>query len=284
MTPKLKKNLSTFGKITVSISLIALVFSRLDWCQIFLMFRKIHLFWFLCAIFFFLLSIPISILRFNLFIRKLGIRLSFKTNFQLYMVGLFYNFFIPGGVGGDAYKVYLLNKAYKKSLKKIGGIIFLERFIGVVAIGMIVSALLLFVRFPISYNWNIAASVLGVIGTFVILQLIIRYMTVDKKRIYLVYFYSLLNQLSQLLCVLFVLKSFEIEGDFIIYLLLFFASSVLSVISFAGIGVREAVFYYGAHWFQFNPDVSAGVALWFSILTAVFSFFGVIYIFRKIDV
>ena len=32
--------------------------------------------------------------------------ISFKQNFTLYLIGLFYNFFIPGGIGGDAYKSF----------------------------------------------------------------------------------------------------------------------------------------------------------------------------------
>ncbi|MFV0304752.1 MAG: hypothetical protein ACK5IC_04625 [Moheibacter sp.] len=85
-----------------------------------------------------------------------------------------------------------------------------------------------------------------------------------------------------MVCVLFILKSFQVEGSYSIYLLLFLVSSVLSVISFAGLGIREAVFYYGATWFQFNSDTSASVALAFSIITAVVSFMGIIYLFKSI--
>jgi len=208
--------------------------------------------------------------------------MSFLVNIRLYLLGMFYNFFLPGGVGGDAYKVYLLNKSHQKSFKKIGEVVFIERFIGVVAIGFLASMLILFIETPLSRFWNIGIGVCGFVVTMIILKWVIRYLHSHKKRVYVVFAYSILIQLLQLGCVLFVLKSFHIDGHYLIYLLLFLVSSVLSIISFAGIGIREAVFYYGAHWYDFNPDISASVALSFSVFTAIVSFSGIIWLFGGI--
>jgi len=32
---------------------------------------------------------------------------------------MFYNLFLPGGIGGDGYKIYLLNKLSNKSIKSL---------------------------------------------------------------------------------------------------------------------------------------------------------------------
>jgi len=280
--PKLKKSLTTVIKILVSIALITLVFSKLDWTGIWQMLKLANPFFFLTGIIFFLISQLISVFRFNIFIRKVGVRLSLEANSKLYLLGMFYNFFLPGGVGGDAYKAFALSKSHGKSLKKVGQIVFIERFLGIVAIGFMLSVLILFIRAPFSYFWNLGITLAGFVGTLVILRLIIRFMHTYKKRIYIGFLYSVFIQLAQLVCVICIMKSFRIEGNYLPYLLMFLVSSVLSVISFAGLGIREAVFYYGAHWFQFNPDISASVALSFSLVTAVVSFTGIIYLFRKI--
>lgn len=282
MKPKLRKQLITAVKVLISLGLISLVFSKLDWAEIRLMLKSANLFYFGAAILLFLISQLVSIFRFNIFIRKIGVRLSFEANSKLYLLGMFYNFFLPGGVGGDAYKAFALSKSHKKSLKKVGQIVFVERFLGIVAIGFILSQLILLLNSGYSYYWHLGIALVGIIGTAILLKLIIRFLHTYKKRIYIGFSYSIIIQIAQLICVFCILKSFGIEDNYLIYLLLFLVSSVLSVISFAGLGIREAVFFYGAQMFHFNADVSASVALSFSLITAVISFMGIIYLFQKI--
>jgi len=280
--PKLKKQLFTAIKILISIILIGIVFRKLNWEEIKSMLKTANYFYLFVAILFFLFSQVISIFRFNLFIRKVGVRLSFEANSKLYLLGMFYNFFLPGGVGGDAYKAYAISKAHSKSLKSIGQVVFVDRFSGILAIGFIISILVLFLKTPFPYFLNLLIFGLGILTTFFVLRYVIRLMHTHKKRIYLGFLYSLGIQFAQAICILLILKSFQIEGNYLVYIMMFLISSVLSVISFAGLGIREAVFYYGAHWFNFNPDVSASVALSFSLITAAVSFLGIIYLFQKI--
>lgn len=281
--PNWKKILSTAFKISVSVILIAVVLKKLDWEEISATVRKSDPFFFGAAVLLFVLSQLISVFRFDIFIRKAGVRLDFKTNTRLYLLGMFYNFFIPGGVGGDAYKAVLISKSHNKSLKRIGKIVFIERFVGILAIGFVICLLVLFIRTEIPYYWNLILSVIGIIGCFIILRLVIRFLYANPKRVYLGFYYSLLVQAAQLASVLLILKSFGVTEHYLIYLLLFLVSSVLSVISFAGVGIREAVFFYGAQIFQFNADTSTMVALSFSLMTMAVSFVGIIYMFRKIN-
>ena len=197
MKPKLKKQFITAIKIAISIGLIVLVFRQLDWNQIGLMLRKASPFYFTMAVFFFLLSQLISIFRFNLFIRKIGVRINFKTNTQLYLLGMFYNFFLPGGVGGDAYKAFALSKAQKKSLKRVGRIVFVERFLGILAIGFCLGILCFILPTDFSYVWNIAAGISAIIGAFIFLQILIRWLPISKRRVYLGFIYSIIIQILE---------------------------------------------------------------------------------------
>lgn len=259
------------------------VLSRLDWSQIEMVFKNVNIFLFTLSIIFFVVSQIISVLRFNLFLRKTGIRIPFVVNSQLYLLGMFYNFFIPGGVGGDAYKAYVLSKTYNKSLKLLGKTVFLDRFIGLVAIGFCICILLALIDIPL-YNYiKWALILLGIAGTMVVLRLTNKFFHTHKKRTLLGFLFSILIQLLQLISVWLVMYSFGIEQNIIIYLTMFLISSVLSVISFAGLGIREAVFYYGAAWFNFNQDISAVIALSFSLMTAAVSFLGIIFLFKEIQ-
>ncbi len=235
MKPKLRKQFITAIKILISIGLISLVFSKLDWTGIRQMLQSANLFYFVVAVILFLISQLISIFRFNIFIRKIGFRLTFEANSKIYLLGMFYNFFLPGGVGGDAYKAFALSKSHKKSLKKVGQVVFVERFLGIVAIGFMICVLVLFTESEFSYYWNLGIATVGFIATFIFLKLIIRFLHTYKKRIYIGFFYSILIQTAQLICVFCLLKSFRIEDNYLIYLILFLISSVLSVISFSGL-------------------------------------------------
>src|SRR5690606_33068288 len=206
----------------------ALVFSKLDWNEIRNLLKIANPFYFAAAVIFFLISQVISVFRFNIFIRKIGVRLTFEANSKLYLLGMFYNFFLPGGVGGDAYKAFALSKSHKKSLKKVGQIVFVERFLGIVAIGFTMCLLIIFINSGYSYYWHLGIALVGIIGTAILLKLIIRFLHTYKKRIYIGFSYSIIIQIAQLICVFCILKSFGIEDNYLIYLLLFLVSSVLS--------------------------------------------------------
>ena len=49
-------------------------------------------------------------LRWVLLLRVQGVTLSLSRTFSLLLIGLFFNFFIPGGTGGDVVKIYYLLK------------------------------------------------------------------------------------------------------------------------------------------------------------------------------
>lgn len=283
MKGKLKKRFITGIKILVSLSLIFWILSKLNWTEVGSMLNSANFFYFSIAVFCFLISQVFSIFRFNLFIRKIGIRIGFQENRNLYLLGMFYNFFLPGGIGGDAYKVYLLNKSFGKSLKKIGQMVFVDRFLGIVAIGFFLCLLLLWMHFPIPYFWNVLVFVLGLISVFVVLKLLSRWIFVHRNRIFKGFLFSVVVQFFQILCVYFLMKAFNIQGDSVIYAFMFLISSVLSIVSFAGLGIREAVFYFGALWFSVNPDFSASIALIFNLITAFFSLFGLIFLIYPIQ-
>ena len=83
------------------------------------------------------ISLIISALRSRYYFAKYGIQLTRKFHIALYYVGMFFNMLLPGGIGGDGYKVYLLWKLENFSRIKGLRVMFYERANGFFALGVL---------------------------------------------------------------------------------------------------------------------------------------------------
>jgi len=108
-----------------------------------------------------------------------GIHLSLPRLSGLFLIGMFYNQFLPGGTGGDIIKSYFLLKETPD--KKAGALlaVIFDRFIGLVALIAITGALISlrydFLSKTTETRWLLrfllvllGASILGLLSTFVI--------------------------------------------------------------------------------------------------------------------
>ena len=131
---RLKNQLKTGLKLLLTGLALYLVFRKIDTDQLFQLAKTIHWIWLLPAIILFILSKVATAIRLNRYFENIGIKLSESQNWKLYLIGMFYNLFLPGGIGGDGYKVYLLNKEFKTPVKKLVQAALLDRLGGLVAI------------------------------------------------------------------------------------------------------------------------------------------------------
>ena len=94
-------------------------------------------------------------LRWMILLRVQKIYLSFPRVSALFLIGMFYNQFLPGGTGGDIVKSYLL---LKETDKKAGGLlaVVFDRLIGLVALVTITVAL---VSLRFDWLWNTPVTV-----------------------------------------------------------------------------------------------------------------------------
>jgi uncharacterized protein (TIRG00374 family) len=72
--------------------------------------------------------------RYQLFINTLGYSVGYFYTFKLTMVGLFYNNFLPGGVGGDILKVYYVKKNCELPISKGIAVTFFDRVLGLLGL------------------------------------------------------------------------------------------------------------------------------------------------------
>lgn len=277
-----RKKLFTILKILISLGLLYFVLSKIDWPLLWQEWKSANHWLLLLAFISFILSQVFSVFRVDLFFKKAGVHLSFITNAQLYLLGMFYNFFIPGGVGGDAYKVYALHKEFKQPIKTLSSAVFFDRLIGLCAICILICLGVFIIPVPMDFWIKASAIAVGILSIITGPKILGFIFPRFKAIFYPTLFYSFIIQGFQIGTIVFTLLATQSENNIWVYVIIFLFSSILSVVSFAGIGIRETVFYYAATYLDFNPDVSAGIALNFSIITLITSLFGAIYLFKKI--
>src|SRR3984893_16831606 len=85
--------------------------------------------------------------RWQILLKVQGINLNFGRLSGLFLIGMFYNQFLPGGTGGDIIKSYLLLKETDKKAGALLAVVF-DRLIGLVALVTITGTLVI-----MRYHW-----------------------------------------------------------------------------------------------------------------------------------
>ena len=140
----MKNKLLTIFQVTITVFFIYYTLTKISIYKILEILKSADLLFILFASILYFLSQIISSERLWFILKDNNLKISSRENVKLYMIGIFYNFFIPGGVGGDAYKGVLMNKKFKWGLKKIYKLLILDRLIG---FGVIVCLILVFSGF-----------------------------------------------------------------------------------------------------------------------------------------
>ena len=283
MTEKLRKKLITALKFIISAALIYFIFTKIDLKDVLQTLRKSDPLYLVLAILFFILSKVLAALRLNLYFHQIGAKITQLSNFKLYLLGMFYNLFLPGGIGGDAYKGYVIQREYQLGTKKVVSVLFLDRLSGMLLLFLYACSLAL-ISENVFFN-----GFLGLIIVAIPLSLLVfwwmnwKFFSYTLPIFWKSLGYSALVQLAQLVCVLCILESLSISLDVVEYLFVFLISSIVSVIplTIGGIGSREVTFLYGAKWLGLDASTSIGISFTFFLITALISLLGIVYHFRK---
>lgn len=257
-----------------------LVFRKIDTDQLWQITKTIHWLWLLPAVITFVLSKLFTAFRLNLYFKNIGLFISEKLNIKLYLIGMFYNLFLPGGIGGDGYKVYLLNKQYKTSVKSLVQASLLDRLGGLVAIIFLLLVLILPVDLTLPFDSQIPWEILVGIATLLVFPAF----WVMQKLMFKAFLpsflkangWSMAGQLSQLVCAWFILKSLGVTENFLAYQLVFLLSSIVAVLplTIGGVGARELVFVYAHTYAGIDEAIAVAFSLIFFLITAMVSLTG----------
>ncbi len=272
-----KKILKITLKIILTATALYIVFLKVNIEQIKEIFAHINILYLFLAFIFFNLSKVLSSIRLNIYFRHIGVKISEIYALKLYYIGMFYNLFLPGGIGGDGYKIYLLKKSHDIRVSRLITATLLDRLSGLIPLLFFAGILFIFSDFYYKYIWLDWLAIVGVVTVFPIFYLVNLYLFRGYIEVFFsTTFLGALVQLLQLISALFIVYAIGYEDNLIIFLTLFLISSVVAVlpISIGGVGVRELTFLYGLS--MLNIDASGGVAfsLLFFLITAFSSFIG----------
>jgi uncharacterized membrane protein YbhN (UPF0104 family) len=270
----IKKALIWILKILLSFFALYLVYKKVDKNLFFEIFRDINWSWLIPAFVLFNISKIFSSIRLSGLLDNVGIKIEHRENLKLYYKGMFYNLFLPGGIGGDAYKTYSLNKQNNVPVKKIIGTMLYDRVSGLIMLGFIAS-ILAFDVFDGYKKWFAFLIILIIPAGYFFTRI---FFPSHRKNFIMSQFFSFTVQFSQILAVICILKALQIKFiAYFSYLLLFTISSVAAVVpvTIGGAGARELVFLYGKKILNVSAETGIAVGLIFFLITALSSFIGV---------
>jgi uncharacterized protein (TIRG00374 family) len=176
----MKKILITLFQLTVTIAVLYWVYHDPDRrAQMAEAIRNAQYRWVVLGILAYVVVEVAAAFRWHVLLKVQGIHLNFLRLSGLFLIGMFYNQFLPGGTGGDIMKsYYLLKETPNKKAGALLAVVF-DRFIGLVAL-VAITGMLIGLRYDFlsqttetrNLLWLLlfllGASILALLSTFVI--------------------------------------------------------------------------------------------------------------------
>lgn len=275
-----KNYLKTILKLFLTGLALYLVFRKIEKEELLHLSQSIQWAWIIFAFLVFILSKVLTAIRLNRYFENIGLKISENENWRLYLKGMFYNLFLPGGIGGDGYKVYLLNKVFKTPVKKLFQAVLLDRLGGLVAIVFLLYGFFLIVPVEMKVMetpvW-IGLMIAGLIFTFPAFWMIQKLVFSDHlPSFWTGNIWSLAGQITQLICSISILWALGINEKLMAYQLVFLLSSIFAALplTIGGIGARELVFIYAHTYVGIEETVAVAFSLIFFLISAAVSLAG----------
>ena len=264
-------------KALLTLVSIYFVYTQVPFREILTTLKNVHLFFFFLAFLMFNISKVVSAFRLNRFYREIGLLINEWFNLKLYYLGMFYNLFLPGSIGGDGYKVYLLRQYSGQPTRLIASATLLDRLSGLAVLSVLTAVFVLNSEFatlsPFIFWIAGVGGGLGLPCYYLLVRLAFhRFLSAFVFTTHL----SFWVQIGQVACASFLLQSLSVESHYFGYLTLFMLSSVVAVlpISIGGVGIRELVFLYGIRFLDVEEHQAIAFSILFFAVIAISSIIG----------
>lgn len=300
-------------RIVISGLLLAYLIKLSAFTEIARAFSRITPFYLLIFFLLYFLSVSLQALRWKLLLRAWDISQPLTTLFRWLMIGLFLNNFLPGSLGGDAYRLYSGGRNTGK-IEDVAATIFYERvlsYASLVTLGLVVLSM----RFDLASDWLFwlllggvflaligitAVSTLPAFGSFAE-SLAERFVIARKLRLndWLhsfrfkvhhpgmlagVFLISFMIQFSDVLSFRVVASAIQLPvklTDLLLFVPLLYLA-ILLPLSVNGIGIRESVFViFASSWVITSADAVAFSLTVFALNLAGSLVGGIIYWFDR---
>ncbi|HEU4842926.1 MAG TPA: lysylphosphatidylglycerol synthase domain-containing protein [Burkholderiaceae bacterium] len=242
--------------VLVSAVLLAIVAAQIDVRQAAALALRPHaLAWLAAALLLFNVSKITGAHRLNCFQRHAAIALSGADNLRLYYAGMFLNVCLPGGIGGDGYKVAMLAKHLGTPIKTALLATVADRVSGLLPLLALLALLL--PALPLPWLPGAVAALAILLSSLALAVLLHRRLLgMTARRSVHMLLLGAAVQLLQLACMGTLLAFQQVALPALLpYLALFLVSSAVAVLPFSwgGLGLRELTFLFGARLLQCDP-------------------------------
>jgi uncharacterized membrane protein YbhN (UPF0104 family) len=282
--PVLMNRLKLLFKIVVTIGCLWYVFTKINFREAWSVIITANWFWLLSALVIYSVSKYIGARRLSIYFKNIGIYLPESQNVKLYWLGMFYNLFLPGAITGDAYKVVLLTRRYQTSYKKTAAAVLLDRFSGLLALGLILA---FYSCFVVKEKWILFIIIFSSLLSIPVFYFVLRRFFSDFLPGYWpTFFLGALVQITIVICVYSVLLSIHVREDYFSFVFIFLIATIASVLPISvggGLGVREFVIIEGAKHIGLNIQGQHNalvLSLLFYLITVICSLAGVYFVVR----
>ncbi len=273
------------GKYALALALLWFAFNKIDITDVFEHISLIPPQHIIAALALLNVAQYVSSLRMRFFLERSDMILSKAYALMLYYVGMFYNLVLPGGVGGDGYKVLILRKRLQQRGLKVLQVLISERVNGLAALFIILFTCVILIGNEEILHLNIARQV-----SLLLLLLVVPCYVLGSKLLlrekpatcFNGLPYSLLVQIIFLSSGAFLFMGMNVGLDHMaLYLALFLLASLLSAIlpiSIGGVGIREAVFVQAAGYLPIIPEKGVAFAISYFFLYFLSSLLGLAFL------
>lgn len=236
-----------------------------------------------------------SAMRMRYFFTKSMFEMSTRFSLVLYYVGAFYNFLLPGGIGGDAYKVMLVRKRMEMNTVQGIRIMVADRASGlcIIMLTFFLGCYLTGVNNAIPYGSAllISATIITPLVYVVASRKLLKQLPIDMIGSL---YYSVMAQVFWISTLYMLWKSIGHGSHLLEYITLYCAASIASMIpvSPGGLGLREFTYFYGAGLMHtmmgrdVDPNVGIALSLCMFALSFVSSLPGLLWLNKvsKVDI
>lgn len=275
--------LKLFLKLAVTAVCLWYVSRKIDWIKSFEIIQNSNWSWLFTAVILFTASKIVSSFRLNIYFKNINVKLSQPQNLKLYWLGMFYNLFLPGGIGGDAYKVILLNRTHEYPARQLTAAVLLDRISGVVGLGML-AAIYYYLVFS-GGNYSLVLICLLPVGLLVYYFFAKKIFPSFIKGFWPTLWLGLAVQALQVLCAYAIMMALHITEHQTVYILLFLLSSIVAILplTIGGLGAREVVFLWGSNTLLHitNDPTPVSISISFYLITLFISFIGVYWVYQS---
>lgn len=252
----------------------------------------------------------VGTLRWKILLKQQGVLCGYKELFLIGLASLFFNLFFPSLIASDVFRTIAISAKGKDS-KKIFSTVFMDRFSGLVGMGLLATMAYLFGRHTLD-NSVILVPLLVFVGIIAIVTMVVfskRFFNLlmgilkkqwkitrklhevhdqlyffkkEPRTFQLSVWYSLVIQLFAPLACYYLFRAFGTDIDLItVYVILPIVLAISSIpITISGLGTREAAMvYFFLHAGVLDKEVPLAVSLFlffFSVVAAVAG--GIVYV------